>query len=858
MHKIFVPLYEFFESHKGLMYAILVVTTVVFGIFASRIRFEEDLTKLIPSNESSEKSLAFGNLRVKDKIIVQLVAAGDSVTPLHLSACADEFVGMLYDKDKDSTLIDACLYNVRNLAPAPDMTEDISVDQFVKYLPTIVDTSCYRRFDRLIEPEVLDRKMKRNKEIVEEDSLLFVYSPDSTVYVEVMASDLVMMDPVGLLPAILGGEEEIGSVRDQLPYTIVDGQLFSRDSTVAYVFISPCFKSMDTAAGSDLVKIIESESERLMAAHPDVEVLFHGAPVRGVNNSRRIKNDLAVTVGLSLLVIFLVLMFCFKDWKIVPFQLLPVIYGTMFAMACVYWIKGSVSLMAMGLGALVVGVALSYCLHLLIHNKYIGDAKRMLRDESTPVVLGCLTTVGAFLGLLFTQSELLRDFGLFASLVLVGSTLFALVFLPHFLKKGDTRKNEKIIRLIDRYNNIQFDRNHTLMIVIGVVTLVCILFSFKIGFDKDLRNLSYFAENTLRSEKLYSVNNFDGDSIQCYYAATADNFEDALLYNADVVRIIDSLKNEGVVHKYTDLVGKLFVPEAVQEERIEAWNSYWTPEKVAQWRSAIARSVKANKMDGEWDLFLYDYVIDDDSRELVLKDYECVNLYDSGVIPESLISNFIEKTSGGRYLIFTAANVADQEAKDKVSDAVTRCGTNPHGVTVDPMYYIKDMVGIIHEDFDLAVGISSIFVLLVLLFSFKSVWSALLAFLPMALSWYVVKGAMYLCGIQFNLFNIVISTFIFGVGVDYSIFVMEGLLSVARTGSRNLLVWHKSAIFFSAFVLIVVTVSLMFARHPVISSIGLVTLIGMVTTIVFTYTIQPFIFRQMMKVEYFRKCFCKV
>ncbi|MFA6859684.1 MAG: MMPL family transporter, partial [Bacteroidales bacterium] len=117
------------------------------------------------------------------------------------------------------------------------------------------------------------------------------------------------------------------------------------------------------------------------------------------------------------------------------------------------------------------------------------------------------------------------------------------------------------------------------------------------------------------------------------------------------------------------------------------------------------------------------------------------------------------------------------------------------------------------------------------------------------------EGLMAIFGLKFNLINIVVSTFIFGIGVDYSIFVMEGLLAQAREGSDKLLIYHKSAIFFSAFVLLVVVLSLMFASHPAIQSIGLSTFIGMASTILITYTLQPFLFRQMMKVGYFRRSF---
>ena len=39
MHKIFVPLYEFFEKHKALMYIIIFVSLAVFVFFGVRMRF---------------------------------------------------------------------------------------------------------------------------------------------------------------------------------------------------------------------------------------------------------------------------------------------------------------------------------------------------------------------------------------------------------------------------------------------------------------------------------------------------------------------------------------------------------------------------------------------------------------------------------------------------------------------------------------------------------------------------------------------------------------------------------------------------------------------------------------------------
>jgi len=106
-----------------------------------------------------------------------------------------------------------------------------------------------------------------------------------------------------------------------------------------------------------------------------------------------------------------------------------------------------------------------------------------------------------------------------------------------------------------------------------------------------------------------------------------------------------------------------------------------------------------------------------------------------------------------------------------------------------------------------------------------------------------VLGMMGIFDMQFNLINIVISSFIFGIGVDYSIFIMDGLLADKRLVYPQLLMYHKTAIFFSAFVLTVGISSLMFATHPAIRSIGLITLVGLTSTAIIAYTALPFLFQ---------------
>ena len=228
-------------------------------------------------------------------------------------------------------------------------------------------------------------------------------------------------------------------------------------------------------------------------------------------------------------------------------------------------------------------------------------------------------------------------------------------------------------------------------------------------------------------------------------------------------------------------------------------------------------------------------------QNMVEEERSTLVLADSDILPSSLKSNMIEYTDG-KYMVFTPVNMKLSD-KREVCDEVTRI---PHLVVIDPYYYTNNMVKLIHDDFSTTLLMSSLFVLIVLLLSYKSVILALIAFLPMALSWYIVLGVMSIFNMQFNLINIVITTFIFGIGVDYSIFVMDGLLSEFRI-RKNVLVFHKTAILFSAFVLIVSVASLMFATHPAVRSIGVSTLIGMTTAVIISYSLEPFLFYWLIK-----------
>ena len=755
------------------MWISLLGSFAVFSILASNIYFEENLIKLFPSTEKSKQtSIAFGNLKVKDKLFFEFVARdGREVEAGTLAADADIFLDSLMAHDADS-LIENCLW----------------------------------KFDEDMVMNALDFVLNQAATFVGEE-----YYPLIDKWLDAGAPEEVPEELLAVLKDYTGG------------YAMVDGHLFSPDTLAAVAYVSPTFNSFDTKRAAPLVRLIEDEVERFEEIDPDVEILCHGAVVEGANNSRRIKGDLMLTVGFSLLIICLVIGLCFKNKSSLLLLLAPVVYGTVFSLAAVYVIKGQMSMMAIGLGAVVLGIALSYCLHVLTHYKYVSDPEQVIREQTRPVCLGCLTTIGAFAGLLFTTSELLSDFGIFASFVLIGTTFFALVFLPQFFKPKNNVRSEKAFAVVDRINSCQLDRNYWLVAALCAVILVSFFYAGKVGFDSDLNNIGFYAEKVEKSKNFYR-DHLDNGHFNMYYAGTGETLDEAIKCAGQISNVLDGLIEDGRVYGRGHMQ-EILIPTDVQQENIDRWKDYW--------------AMKGSSLPSTLPAVAY---------SMIEADYEPAVLPEWGVLPDEFLANIVEQSSDGRWMVFVSA-LMDKDNAYAIDDIVSEV---PGSVVIDPYYYTDDMVKIIHDDFNVVLLISSLFVFIVLLLSFRNILLSLIAFMPMFLSWYVVQGIMAIFGIEFNLINILISAFIFGVGVDYSIFVMDGLLDRARGNDDRLLICHKAAILFSAFVLLTVVISLLMATHPCVKSIGVTTIIGMVSTLLMTHSLEPLLFRLVISCEKLR------
>jgi len=806
MTELFIQIYRYFRSHQLVCRLSMVALFLFFGYFAVQIHLEEDINQLMPSskNEDGTTKLAFADLKIKDKVF--LLFEGEGVE--RLAETCDAFVDSL---QKDSALIEDVFYQLDE-----DLLPD-GIDYMATHLPAYIDTTAYAAFDSLLTREHMAQQMKQNHE-------------DLTGEFGSAYPELIQMDPIGmrnvlmkqLKPMLEGGAGN---------YRTIDNHFFVPDSTVCIAFVTPRFSSTNTGDGSAMFKSFNELIAQFAITHPGIHITYHGTPANGFYNSTQIKHDLTTTIAGALILVLIFLLVCFRRWDTIPLLLLPVAFGTVFSLAIMYWTKGEFSLLALGIGGIVLGVALSYVLHVLTHHRYVSDGEALLREQVKPVLLGCLTTIGSFSALIFIETDLLRDFGIFAAFAILGTTLFSLIYLPQML----TSVARPLPKFIDRINNYPYDRNKPLLAAICLLTVVCIV-AFIVGgthFDADMHNLGHDHPEVKYSENLLRSKTFTGDKTT-YFASHGQTMEEALNNFTNLRHKLDSLQQLGLVKSYSP-TNKIFVSLDEQQQRIDAWRNYWSESRIQQARRLIAETAPATGLRAEaFEPFF----------EAVTADYAPDALYEAGIVPDGFKSTLMERSYDGTYLCFTSVRCENDSVRSSQSDYIRICDAiakEPSLMVLDTYYYTTDTLIAMSRDFDRLQWLSMGFVLLVLLVSFRfNIKHSLLAFLPILLSWLIVLGAMNLCNQQFNLISIIISTFIFGIGVDYSIFVMQGLIG-------GQLAYHKTAILLSAITLLVTVGSMLLAVHPAIRSVGFSTLVGLLSAIVLSYVVQPAVYRKLNK-----------
>jgi len=804
MARFFLNLYDFFSRRKPVFWAIFVSAILLLSLGASQIRLEEDITKFFPDDERVEKlNYVFQHSKFVERLVIMVSVRDSAQTPEpdSLIVLAEELVDRISSDLKPY---------VKEVTSRVDEEKILEVFKSVyDYLPVFLNDQDYIQLDSLTRPETARRVLQENyRQLI---------SPSGIV-----VKKIIVRDPLGFSLLAL---RKLQQLQYDENFELYDSYIITKDHRHLIFFVQPTYPPSETRNNSIFIEALNSIVNETSHKHASIMVSYFGAAAVAVGNAKQLRSDTVLTVSLVIILLAVFLIGFFRK-KRVPFLILiPVAFGGLFSLCCIYLLKGSVSILAIAAGSVILGIAVNYSLHFLAHLKHSHDIKLVIKELVSPMTLGSATTVLAFFCLQFTNAAVLRDVGLFAGFCLIGAALCSLVFLPHFISDGLFQKEHHKENWIERMSFRSLGLGKPIVWIIFLTTPVFFYFARQVKFNSDVSKLNFMQTETREAQKrLESVNKSSLSAV--YVVSSGNSLEEALRKSERVTPLLQKLKEANKINKYSS-ISTLLISDSLQRLRIEKWNAFWTTRRKASIIQAVRQEGKALKFSEQ---------VLNNFEGMLAKQYKPADAGSMNLIRTAFFDDYIIERDGTATVI-SLVNV-DPSRKTEVYRELEESPA----YAFDRQMLTNLFVEYVNADFSFIVTFTAIFVFVALFISYGRIELTLITFVPMFITWIWILGIMALLGIEFNIVNVMVSTFIFGLGDDYSIFIMDGLLQEYRAGKKNL-PSIRASIFLSAVTTIAGLGVLIFAKHPALRSIASISIVGIGCVFIMSQTIEPFLFR---------------
>ena len=800
MEKLFINIYDFFSKHSVLRYLLMILFIVIFVLCASKIKFEEDIAGFLPKTSENEKiNYILENTGVNDKIILKLHNTDTTAeTDIdELNTISERFV----------TILDSIVGNkyISNVFYKVDQSSVIEISSFItKNIPYFLEDDDYSRLDSMLVADSI-------RKILENDRNILV-SPAGMAL-----KKNIMLDPLQISFPILKHLQTF-NISDE--YTTYNDYIFSKDGKNQIILLTSTLPVSETAQNKLMIEGLDKSISQTCKEYGNkVSMSYFGAAAIAVTNANQIKKDTYMSLILASVLMIAVMLYFFRRFDSILLLFVPILFGVLFALAVLALTKGTISAIAIGAGSIILGVALNYSLHYMVHCKYVPDAKSVLKDISFPLTIGSITTIGAFLSLLFIRSGSMRDFGLFAALTLIGTTLFVLIFLPFIVGKKSYEYSYSQT-LFERSSSFNFHGNIFLLITVVCLTVFFAFYSKKTSFEGNMNSINYMtSEQRATFKEMSKISNLSKALV--YNVSEGSCIDSALMTYEESSYVVDSLLKSGDIDNYSS-IGYFLPSSEMQKIKLLKWNNFWASRRDKTLAMIKTQSLTAGFKPGAFS----------DFTDILDKKYEVVGTEYFQVLIDHFLNN---------YLIVKDNHAIVMSLIYTKPDNLSKIENMLPGMSFDSGTVMRKTIDYLSDDFNFIVYVCGILVFVFLLISFGRLELSLIAFLPMFISWIWILGIMAFFNIKFNIVNIILATFIFGLGDDYSIFIMEGLIQ-EYTYKRKLVNTFKSAVIMSAVTMFIGIGTLIIAKHPAMRSLGEVTIVGMFSVVIMSFIIPPVLF----------------
>jgi predicted exporter len=412
-----------------------------------------------------------------------------------------------------------------------------------------------------------------------------------------------------------------------------------------------------------------------------------------------------------------------------------------------------------------------------------------------------------------------RQIGLLAALGVAGAAVFSVAVLPLLIPRVARAPQRTVIplmRIASAFLTLRIRQGAFFLIAAALLLAASVFGLTRLEFDGDPRNLNLFLEERRQDEEQLRAR--WGDASPVSVVVRGETFEEALQANDRLNAALGAMRARGEIDSITS-IASILPADLTQSTNQERWRAHWTPQRVDALRAAMEPSTRALGFTPDAFAPFFEWLTAT-PPSLDRSAFEGTPLGD-------LITSRVAH-SGDAHLILTTFVPSRAEDVDALTARVR---------TVDPT------VAVLAPDqfIDLAQDLAARELLLLALWSGIATTLALALFLrrprlvlaalvPLMAGVVITLGLLGLLGIPVTMVSCLFIVFVFGVGIDYTIFMLTGLLASRRAGQSMNAQSHAAIAAGSVMLCGCTTLlgftSLTVGSHPALFSIGTTGLLG--------------------------------
>ena len=651
----------------------------------------------------------------------------------------------------------------------------------------------------------------------------------------IFMGDTLINDPLKVDELILS---KLDTFKNEAYGMKIEGsRIYSKDSDHILMMAMPSFPAVDTQKSLEMMTFLNELRDRLTDKyHHKIRIRLSGNHVATLDNSQTIQQDVKRTITVLSIGILLIGILFFRRKTHIILIFVPTIISLSFASAIVSFIYEDISAIALGCGAVLIGITVDFGIHILfgVDAGYGSSPEAIIHKLRRPIFAGAFTTMAAFSCLIFSSLAGQRQMGVFSIIGIFCAAFFAVFLLKYFIPAHRANQRQPIIHLVDICDRLmEFRKNHINLICIAGAVLIIVgllgINTFK--FEGDVSKLNHLQPAT--QSDMDSFLEIWGGFSPSLVLVKADTLDQALEKNDALNDLLTKMQKKGMIEQITSL-SDIFPSSKKREENNRHFRTLINEKKILQIEQMFENAARlAGFKQDTFQSFIN--TLKQGKTDFSIKDF------DNTILKKLIDSKIIFQEN--EVFILTTLQIKD---KTLIPYIIEQIKSNIHGsMFLDKKYFISTITSIVAKEFKKLFFFAAAAMILVLTVFFRNLKIVSIIVTPVFLSAFITAGILGLLNIPINLISMIFIIFVFGVGVDFSIFLANHEL-YKEENEHNV---TAGSVIICAMTTTGAFVCLVFARHEALFSIGVAGLTGMVTSLILSLILIPSLIQKFIRLK---------